>query len=217
MPSVATESNMASRDCGMSAFDTTILLAGQREQPLLASILQNHNPLLTARFVLTLSDVRALEPELLRRARLVAFTTDVIVPPDILDHLGFGAYNFHPGPPHFSGWAPALFAVHHHATEFGVTAHMMAQRVDEGPIVGVELFRIPSDIDLHSLEELACVRLAHLFWRLAKLLATQIEPLPELPIRWSGKKNSRRSYAALCSVSPSSSKVELDEGGKPAS
>jgi methionyl-tRNA formyltransferase len=74
-----------------------------------------------------LSDVRALEPELLRRARLIAFTTDVIVPPDILDHLGFGAYNFHPGPPHFPGWAPALFAVHHHATEFGVTAHMMAK------------------------------------------------------------------------------------------
>jgi hypothetical protein len=118
---------MASRDCGMSAFDTIILLAGQREQPLLASILQNHNPLLTAHSVLTLSDVRALEPELLRRARLVAFTTDVIVPPDILDHLGFGAYNFHPGPPHFPGWAPALFAVHDHATEFGVTAHMMGR------------------------------------------------------------------------------------------
>ena len=81
----------------MSAFDTIILLAGQREQPLLASILQNQNPLLTTRSVLTLSDVRALEPELLRRARLIAFTTDVIVPPDILDHLGFGAYNFHPG------------------------------------------------------------------------------------------------------------------------
>jgi methionyl-tRNA formyltransferase len=92
----------------------------------------------------------------------------------------------------------------------------MAERVDEGPIVGVEPFRIPSDIDLHSLEELACVRLAHLFWRLAKLLATQIAPLPELPIRWSGKKNSRRSYAALCDISPSSSKVEMDEGGKPA-
>jgi hypothetical protein len=92
----------------------------------------------------------------------------------------------------------------------------MAERVDEGPIVGVELFRIPSDIDLHSLEELACVRLAHLFWQLAKLLATQIEPLPELPIQWSGKKNSRRSYAALCGISPNSSKVEMDEGGKPA-
>jgi methionyl-tRNA formyltransferase len=216
MPSFAIGSNMANRDCGMSAFDTIIFLTGPGDPAVLASLLQSHNPLLTARSVLTLNDLMALEPELLRRARLVAFTTDVIVPPDILDHLGFGAYNFHPGPPHFPGWAPALFAIHHHATEFGVTAHMMAERVDEGPVVGVELFRIPSDIDLHSLEELACVRLAHLFWRLAKVLATQIEPLPELPIRWSGKKNSRRSYAALYGISPNSSKKELDEGGKPA-
>lgn len=186
----------------MSAFDTIILLSGQPETPLLASIIQNHNRLLTARFVATSRDVKALEPDVLRRARLVAFTTDVIVPPDILDQLGFGAYNFHPGPPHFPGWAPALFAVHQHATEFGVTAHLMTERVDEGPIVEVEHFRIPADIGLHALEELACVRLAHLFWRLAKLLATHIEPLPELPVRWSGKKNTRASYAALRGISP---------------
>jgi len=93
----------------MSAFDTIILLAGQREQPLLASILQNHNPHLTARSVLTLSDVRALEPELLRRARLVAFTTDVIVPPDISITLGLapiifiqGLLTFPAGLPPFS-------------------------------------------------------------------------------------------------------------------
>jgi hypothetical protein len=93
-------------------------------------------------------------------ARLIAFTTDVIVPPDILDHLGYGAYNFHPGPPHFPGWAPALFAIHRRATEFG--------------------------------------------------LATHTEPLPELSIRWSGKKTSRRSYAALCGIPQSLSKKVLD-------
>jgi len=211
MPFFAAKSNMASRDCGMSAFDTIIVLAGEREQPLLASILQNHNARLTARPVVTLRDLMALEPEVLRRARLVAFTTDVIVPPVILDQLGFGAYNFHPGPPHFPGWAPALFAVHHHATEFGVTAHIMTERVDEGPIVGVEYFQIPRDISLHALEAWAGVRLAHLFWGLAKGLATQSEPLPELPIRWSGQKNSRSSYAALCGLSPSLPKGELDE------
>ena len=202
----ATGSSTASRGRGMPAYDTIILLSGQREHPLLASILQSHNPLLTIRSVVTLSDVIALERELLRRARLIAFTTEVIVPANILDQLGYGAYNFHPGPPHFPGWAPALFAIHNRAAEFGVTTHIMTERVDEGPIVGVQLFCIPMETGLKGLEELACVHLAHLFWEMAKLLATQMEPLPELPIRWSGKKNSRRSYASLCGIPPSLSK-----------
>jgi methionyl-tRNA formyltransferase len=196
----------------MFVFDTIILLAGAREQPFLASILREHNSFLTARAVVTLNDVMALEQVLLRRARLIAFTTDVIVPPDILDQLGYGAYNFHPGPPNFPGWAPALFAIHDRATEFGVTAHMMTERVDEGPIVGVDLFRVPTGTGLHGLEELACIHLAHLFWRLAKLLATRTEPLPELPIRWSGKKTTRRSSAALCGVPQNHSKGESDQG-----
>jgi len=198
----AAGSNPGERDCGMAAFDTIILLTGPGNPAVLASLLRTHNARLTICSAAALSDILALQEELLRRARLVALTTDVIVPPDVLDQLGFGAYNFHPGPPQFPGWAPAAFAIHHHATEFGVTAHKMTERVDTGPIVGIERFFIPLDISLAGLEELACVRLIHLFWRLAKVLATQIEPLPELSIRWSGKKNSRRSYAALCGISP---------------
>ncbi|HXW73164.1 MAG TPA: formyltransferase family protein [Methylocella sp.] len=141
---------------------------------------------------------------MLRRARLIAVTTDVIVPPQVLDQLGYGAYNFHPGPPQFPGWAPAIFAIYHHATQFGATAHIMTERVDEGPIIGVELFPVPKGINAYDLDRLACTHLANLIWRLAKQLATQAEPLPELPIRWSGSKSTRRSYAAICKSKPSS-------------
>jgi methionyl-tRNA formyltransferase len=185
----------------MPAFDTIILLVGDGNPAVLASLLQTYNRFLTTRPVATLSDLLALQPESLRRARLVAVTTDVIVPANILDQLGFGAYNFHPGSPDFPGWAPAHFAIHNRATQFGATAHLITERVDAGPIVGVELFPIPRDIDVAGLERLACIHVAYLIMRLAKLLATQIEPLPELPIRWSGIKHSRRSYAATFDTS----------------
>jgi methionyl-tRNA formyltransferase len=194
----------------MSVLDTIILLTGQVEQPILASVLLGHNPQLTIRPLATLSDVEALEPELLRGARLVAFTTDVVVPRQVLDRLGYGAYNFHPGSPYFPGWAPAHFAIYRQATEFGATAHVMIERVDAGPIVGVELFRIPADITVCGLEGLAYAHLARLFWGLARVLATQIEPLAELPIRWSGQKTSRRLYAAMCDIPLDISKEELD-------
>ena len=180
--------------------DTIILLTGEVEHPLLASVLRSHNPLLTVRPVVTSADVAALDPQSLRCARLIAFATDVVVTADVLGQLGYGAYNFHPGPPHFPGWRPAHFAIHQRAGEFGATAHVMLERVDAGPIVGVELFGIPDGATVQGLEELAYAGLARLFCRLAKPLAIQIEPLPELAVRWSGKKTSRRALAALSDV-----------------
>ena len=190
--------------------DTIILLTGSIEQSVLASTLLGHNPRLTVTPVATLSDVAALESELLGRARLVAFATGVVVPSRVLNQLGYGAYNFHPGSPCFPGLAPSQFAVYHQATEFGATAHLMTERVDDGPIVGVELFRVPANIPVFGLEALAYCYLARLFWRLAKVLAIQPEPLQSGSIQWSGQKSSRRSYAAMCDIPLDISKEDLD-------
>jgi methionyl-tRNA formyltransferase len=182
------------------ALQTIILLTGPVEQPVLSKVLLGHNPGLTIRPIETSAELSALDPELLSQARLIAFATSTVVPEKVLNLLGFGAYNFHPASPDFPGWAPAHFAVYRQATQFGATAHVMTERVDAGPIVDVELFSVPRDISVSKLQELAYSSLARLFWRQAKTLATQSEPLAELPIRWSGKKTSRNCYAAMCSV-----------------
>ena len=191
-------------------FDTVILLASAVEQPVLTALLKKHNPQLTVRQVVTAADLAGLEPKLLSRARLVAYATAIIVPPDVLDALGYGAYNFHPGPPHYPGWAPAHFAIYERAAVFGATAHVMIERVDAGPIVGVEWFAIPTDATVHSLSCLAYTALARLYWLLAKDLATRSAPLTDLGISWSGPKGSRRRYAEMCAVPLDISKEELD-------
>jgi hypothetical protein len=43
-----------------------------------------------------------------------------------------------------------------------------------------------------------------------KLLASCAEPLPELPMRWSEKRNSRRGFEAICDIPLSISKEELE-------
>lgn len=176
-----------------------ILLTGQATQRLaLTRLLHAHNPALSFRYVLTAEDIQAIDPASLRNARLLAFTSGTIVPRRILNGLGHGAYNFHPGPPTYAGWAPAHFALYDGASEFGATAHQMVDRVDAGPIVGVETFAIPDGIGIRELEQIAYIRLAYLFWRLSRQLATQSEPLPVLPVRWSGKKSTRQMYVEMC-------------------
>jgi len=191
-------------------FDTIILLAGSVEQTALGSLLRAHNAQLTVRPAGTAEDLAALDAAILRRSRLVAFSTPVIVPFEILRGLGYGAYNFHPGPPHYPGWAPAHFALYEQADEFGATAHVMTERVDSGPIVDAELFPIPADIDVLGLEGLAYAHLAQVFWRLSKRLATETEPLPQRALQWGPKKNSRRAYQAICQIPLDITKEELD-------
>jgi methionyl-tRNA formyltransferase len=191
-------------------FDTIILLSGAAEQSVLPHALLGHNPQLTVIPVGTLADLTALNSDTLRRARLLAFVTPEIVPADLLDRLGYGAFNFHPGPPSYPGWAPAHFALYNRATEFGATAHLMAEQVDAGPIIGVAHFPIPAGISVFGLEGMAYAHLAHLFWRMAKSLATDAAAPPALPIQWGPKKYSRRSYRAICDIPLDIPKEEFD-------
>jgi methionyl-tRNA formyltransferase len=168
-------------------FDTIILLTSALERSIFMAVLSTHNPSLTILPVETLKDLNALEPATLARARLIAYSTGVVVPAHLLDQLGYGAYNFHPGPPAYPGWAPAHFALYGRARQFGATAHVMVARVDEGPIVCAMLFSIPEGTCVAGLEGMAYARLSYLFWSLARPLAICREPLPELPLRWRPK------------------------------
>jgi methionyl-tRNA formyltransferase len=191
-------------------FDTIILLSGEAERRALPFALFGHNPRLTVKPVQTLADLDALDSHFLARARLISFVTPVIVPGDILHRLGYGAFNFHPGPPDYPGWAPSHFALYHRETMFGVTAHVMVERVDAGPIVGVTRFPIPPGTSVLSLEGLAYAHLAQLFWSMAGQFATDAAPPPALPLQWGVKKYSRRAYRAICDIPLDIPKDELD-------
>jgi len=191
-------------------FDTIILLAGQAEGVALPHVLRGHNPLITVISVGTAADLAALDPDLLGRARLIAFVTPEIVSKDVLAKLGYGAFNFHPGPPSYPGWAPAHFALYERATEFGATVHVMVEQVDAGPIIDVAMFPIPADISVLGLEGLAYAHLAQLFWRMAQSLTTDPQAPPARPIKWGSKKYSRRAYREICDIPPDIPKDELE-------
>lgn len=191
-------------------FDRIILLTGEVEQDVFAQALRAHNPRLKVLPVRTSADLAAVDLKVLRQARLVGFTTDVIVPRTVLQRLGYGAYNFHPGPPQYPGWAPAHFALYDRATAFGATLHVMVERVDAGPIIDVAPFAIPADIGIVGLAELAYAHLAQLFWRWAKPLASSAGALAESGVQWSGKRNSRRLYKAICEIPVDIRKDELE-------
>src|ERR1700709_1990727 len=124
-------------------FDTIILLAGPAEQSVFPAVLRAHNPDLAVLVVGTSDDLAALSADLLARSRLIAYVTPEIVSTETLAALGYGAFNFHPGPPDYPGWAPAHFALYERTTEFGATVHVMVERADAGPTIAFARFHLP--------------------------------------------------------------------------
>lgn len=187
-----------------------MLLTEAAEQAALSQILRSHRQDLTIRPVTEINELMSLEPSLIRQARLIAFASNTIVPADLLAKLGYGAYNFHPGPPTYPGWAPTHFALYDRATEFGVTLHAMAERVDSGMIIDVTPFPIPENAGVFALCELTYAQLLNLFVEWADRLARQPSlPAPRPAIQWSGRRNSRRNYKAICDIPLDISKDEL--------
>ena len=185
------------------------LLTETAEQVALSRMLRSFRPDLTIWPVSDLEQLRSIDASALRNARLVAFASGVIVPADLLARFGRGAYNFHPGPPNYPGWAPAHFALYDRAETFGVTFHAMAERVDSGAILDVVSFPVPQGCTLMGLGELAYAHLLQMFEVWAEPLAREASLLPRCALSWSGRINTRRSYRQACDIPLDISRDEL--------
>ena len=193
-----------------AVFDTIVLLAQSPESDALSALLRQHNPQLAILTPATKGELAAIPAATLARARILGFLTPIIVPPAVLAAAGYGAYNIHPGPPSYPGWLPSHFAVHDGAAVFGATAHVMIEQVDAGPIVGIELFRVPDAISVTELEKLTYLRCAQLIWRLAPAIACDPAPLPDLPLRWNGRRSTKAMVRAACDIRSDIPEGELE-------
>ena len=176
-----------------------VLLTGDAEAPFLTNVLEEQAPVPTVTRTGSIKELEALagRPSGIAEARLIAYCTSVIVPGSILDQLDRPAYNFHPGPPNYPGVYPANFAIYDKAAKFGVTAHVMMNKVDSGPIVAVEWFDIKDWWTAANLEENAYTALYKMFCTLAPALSDPGTDLPEIDAQWGGRKTTRQDYDAL--------------------
>ncbi len=156
----------------------------------------------------TLLQLIALPADMIADARLIGFKTDVMVPARILRRLGYGAYNSHPGPPEYPGWAPFAFAVYDQAPTFRVTAHKMTNnnKVDAGPIVGVARFPMSPNIRSTQLQLEALETMSVLLRRLAPSLVNDSKPPPVLPLSWGKPVRTRTEFNRMRELS-----ADLDE------
>src|SRR6266481_2419879 len=77
---------------------------------------------------------------------ILCFRSYFILPKALIDRAHIAAINFHPAPPDYPGSGCVNLALYDGAKTYGVTAHVMNEKVDNGPIIHCRRFPIfPQD------------------------------------------------------------------------
>ena len=174
-----------------------ILLTGPDEAPFLRELFLKLDPLLEVTAALDLGELIEAVDRCDGDARLISFLTGIIVPTTLLSRLKVTPYNIHPGPPEYPGAHPECFAIWEEAETFGVTAHEMTARVDEGPIVAVYRFDMPPNPSRIALSELTFMRALDVITAVARHCAATDAPMTPVDETWASRKRTRQEFRAL--------------------
>lgn len=184
------------------SFKNFIILSSSEYVYQVCEILHQQDPTINITTVESLSELKVLAVHFLQSARLIAFLTKVIVPQEILEMIGYGAYNFHPGPPQYPGWAPFSFALYQRETSYGITVHEMIAEVDAGSIIAVEEFPIRADLVQSDLEAICLESCFKMMEHLSKILCQAPMPVP-LNKEWGKVKRNQEDFKKMCRVTTS--------------
>jgi methionyl-tRNA formyltransferase len=189
-------------------FKIIIVSSTTKLAELALEILKKADPSMEFLLLQSLTEFRALSPEFLKSSRLISFMSKIILPKGVLDTLGYKAYNFHPGPPQYPGWAPFSFALYDRAQSYGITVHEMLEAVDTGPIIAYQEFPIPVDmvqVDLESTTLEACLETLK---RLAKVFCNP-KPILSLATTWGQNRTYQKDFQNMCVIDPEISREEF--------
>lgn len=147
---------------------------------------------------------------------IFCFRSFHVLSPQQISRATIGAINFHPGPPEYPGSGCTNWALLEGAHHYGVTAHLMAEKIDSGAIIGVNRFEIlPSD-NIESLLSRTHDALASLASRTIERIfslddAGKRSFLASAPVEhWSGRSRPMRELDELRRVPSEISPQELE-------
>lgn len=122
-----------------------------------------------------------------------------ILPSEIIRHFPNGIFNLHPGPlPRYRGYGGYAFAIINGDENYGVTLHLIDEKVDTGPIVDRLDFKIPKGCTARELHDLAQEKCLELFERaLPKLIAGEIAVKAQSEINEKSEVHKKRELFQL--------------------
>jgi len=141
---------------------------------------------------------------------IISYLSPWIVPQNVLNKTKKWNINFHPGPPEYPGIGCFNFALFNLEIEYGVTAHLMRQKVDTGDIIGVKRFPISNEETVETLSNKTYDAQLILYKELIKYIMCN-KSLPKTTEKWKRKPYKRSELETLATIKPEMSKEEINK------
>lgn len=127
---------------------------------------------------------------------LISFSP-LIIKRHVLESVQIAAVNFHTAPPKYPGRGGCSYALYNGDTEYGVTAHLMTERVDAGAILDTEYFPIAPDDTALTLQNKALDAIPTLArqWMKTRSLTPNGE-------QWHGKAKTQADFMRFMQLCP---------------
>lgn len=148
---------------------------------------------------------------------IFCFRSFFILPKHILDKAKIAAVNFHPAPVEYPGSGCINFALYNNAKHYGVTAHLMNEKIDNGAILECKRFLIFPMDTLDSLLQRTHHKLLDLFFEVVTDLilggkeALDQKILSSSDEKWTGPAIKNKEFEKLKNISVDISEGELEK------
>ena len=148
---------------------------------------------------------------------ILCFRSFFVLPCNILKKAAKGAINFHPGPPEYPGNGCLNWALYDNAKYYGVTTHIMDERIDNGAIVECRRFPLLKQDNVDTLLARTHHKLFDLFIDISTGLALEGNRFLDNKLAesqsesWRGKARKMSDLDNLQQVDASITKRDLEK------
>ena len=139
---------------------------------------------------------------------IISYLSRWIIPEYLINKAKIAAINFHPAPPSYPGVGCNNFALYENASEYGVTCHHIAKKVDTGKIIAVKRFPLFQTDDVSTLLSRTYDFQLTLFYEIIGKMLND-EKLPVSNDEWERKPYTRNEFNELCKISPEMDSIEI--------
>ena len=147
---------------------------------------------------------------------IVCFRSYFLIPKALLDRVKVAAINFHPGSVEYPGSGCLNWALYDNAEVYGVTAHIMNEKIDNGAIIECRRFPILKQDNVKTLLARAPSKTYDLILDITTGLALDGKKYLEKKLsdskneKWAGAARKMFEIDKLQIVDPNSTKEELE-------
>jgi methionyl-tRNA formyltransferase len=129
---------------------------------------------------------------------ILCYRSYFILPKSLIESPKLYSINFHPGSPEYPGTGGINFSLYNNDNSFGVTVHLMNEKVDSGKILSTKHFPISKNDNLFSLLNRTHNNLFNLFIEFTTILRNSGEEyikeklIENKNLRWSQLKRTSK-------------------------